>query len=248
MSGLIYEPKGDAKDYADLAFNLYKGCDHGCLYCFAPGQLRKQKETFHSDPDLKDNVIEKLEKELKNINKKNKFEKTPVLMSFISDVYQPIEEVNQVTRDSIMLLNEHGFPVRILTKAGELAQRDFDVLSQFPENEFGVSLTLSNEDDQQVWEPKAASPTQRIENLKEAKDKGIITWLSLEPIIYPDQAYDVIDQTHEFVDHYGIGKLNRHSHQKTIGWKEVITKINDKLDSLGKKKVNHKSSRKMLEE
>jgi len=241
MSGLIYEPNGAAKEYADLALNLYKGCYHGCLYCFGPTMLHTQRETFHSDPDLKENVIEKLEKELKNITKKNKFEKSPVLMSFISDVYQPVEEVNRVTRDSITLLNEYGFPVRILTKAGDLAQRDFDILSQNPENEFGVSLSLLNESDQRLWEPRAASPTQRMDNLKAAKDAGIKTWMSLEPIIHPDQAYDVINQTHEFVDFYGVGKLNYNSHQKTISWKEVKEKIKETLSNLGKEHVIHET-------
>ena len=46
---IIYEPSGRAKEYAELAANLYKGCDHRCVYCFGPKVLWKKREAFHSD-------------------------------------------------------------------------------------------------------------------------------------------------------------------------------------------------------
>jgi DNA repair photolyase len=237
--GVIYEPTGAAREYADLALNLYSGCEHGCIYCYAPNATFKNREVFHNKVHLKDNIIKRLEKDLKNITKKNKFEKKLVLMSFTCDPYQPAEETNGVTRDAIQLLNDHEFPTRILTKGGDLSQRDMDLLSQFPGNEFGVSLTLLDKDDQLKWEPKAAEPMQRIENLKVAKGMGIKTWLSLEPIIDIDQAIEVINETQEFTDHYGVGKLNYNSHQKTINWVSARERIIAKFEELEKDHTIH---------
>ena len=238
---VIYEPQGAANEYADLALNLYKGCHHACTYCYAPIATCVKRENFTNAVEPKGAIIERLRRDLRLIEKNNEFTKSPVLMSFTCDPYQPLEEDLQLTRTAIRLLNLYDYPVRILTKGGDLAQRDLDVLSQFKGNEFGVTLTLLDPKIQQVWEPNAAPPKQRIENLKEAKKRNIKTWLSLEPIIDPEQALDVIDETHEFTDFYGVGKLNYNKHQKTIDWKDVNEKVTNKLTQLKKDFKNHKS-------
>jgi DNA repair photolyase len=237
---VIYEPKGSAKEYADLALNLYIGCSHSCKYCFVPGVCKMNREDFNTLVAPKKDIIERLERDLRLIEKNNEFKKSPVLMSFTCDPYQPLEEELELTRTTIKLLNIYDYPVRILTKGGKLAQRDFDILSQ-SNNEFGVTLTLLDTKMQQIWEPNAASPKQRIDNLRKAKQQGIKTWLSLEPIIDPDQALDIIDNTYEFTDFYGVGKLNYNKHQKTIDWKEVREKVEQKLNECGKKYMIHKS-------
>ncbi|MBT7192452.1 radical SAM protein [archaeon] len=238
---VIYEPKGSAKEYADLALNLYIGCNHGCKYCFVPGVCKITRENFNGTIKPKKDIITRLIRDLELIEKNDEFEKSQVLMSFTSDPYQPLEEELKLTRTSIKLLNSFDFPVRILTKGEDLAQRDFDLLSQVQENEFGITLVMLNEDLQKEWEPFAASPKQRIENLRRAKKRNIKTWLSLEPIIDLQEALDVIDNTHEFTDFYGVGKLNYNKHQKTINWKEVKEKVEKKLNHYGKKYMIHKS-------
>lgn len=238
---VIYEPKGSAKEYADLALNLYIGCSHSCKYCFVPGVCKMNREDFNTLVAPKKDIIERLERDLRLIKKNNELPKVPVLMSFTSDPYQFLEEELKLTRKAIELLNLYNFPVRILTKGNKLTQRDFDVLSDFKENEFGITLVMLNEDLQKEWEPFAASPKQRIENLRRAKAEGIKTWLSLEPIIDLQEALDVIDNTHEFTDFYGVGKLNYNKHQKTINWKEVREKVEEKLNVYDKKYLVHKS-------
>jgi DNA repair photolyase len=238
---VIYEPKGSAKEYADLALNLYIGCSHSCKYCFVPGVCKITRENFNGTIKPKKDIITRLIRDLELIEKNEELPKIPVLMSFTSDPYQPLEEELKLTRTSIKLLNSFDFPVRILTKGNKLAQRDFDVLSDFKENEFGITLVMLNEDLQKEWEPNAASPKQRIENLRRAKAKGIKTWLSLEPIIDLQEALDVIDETQFFTDFYGVGKLNYNKHQKTINWKEVKEKVKEKLNQYNKKYLVHKS-------
>ena len=238
--GVIYEPKNAAKEYADLALNMYIGCQHGCIYCYAPRSTFKKKEEFINNAKIKDNIIERLEKNLKLLSKK-KVKKLPVLMSFSCDPYQPIEKAEKVTRVAIQMLNEHKFPVRILTKGGKLAQRDFDLLVKNKRKEFGVSLTLTNKKQQIEWEPRAATYKQRVANLKKAKKLGIKTWVSLEPILDLEQTLNIIDSTHDFVDRYGVSKLNYNKHQRTIDWKEAKEKIVAKLKSYNKKTIIHKS-------
>jgi DNA repair photolyase len=162
-------------------------------------------------------------------------------MSFTCDPYQPLEKELELTRQAIINLNSNSFPVKILTKANDLAQRDFDCLKMCNENEFGITLSMINEDIQKEWEPFAGSPKQRIENLEKAKEAGIKTWISLEPILDVEEAIRVIDRTHEFTDFYGIGKINYNKHQKTIDWSKAKEKIRKKLERLKKKYVIHQS-------
>jgi len=238
---VIYEPKASAKEYSDLALNLYKGCYHGCKYCYVPGVCKMTRENFSNFIEPKKNIIERLLKDLRLIVDNNEFKKQPVLMSFTCDTYQPLDQELELTRKAIHILNTFAFPIKILTKANELPQRDFDILSAQKESQFGVTLSMVDEDVQKEWEPNAGTPKQRIRNLKVAKEKGINTWLSLEPIIDIDQALQVIDQTYEFTDFYGVGKLNYNKHQKSIDWKDARERIVDRFEKERKKYMLHNS-------
>jgi len=237
---MIYQPTGNAAEYADLACNIYKGCYHNCKYCYVPISTCVKREIFEKDIRPKDDFLKKLRSDINLIIKKKELPIASVLLSFISDPYQPIDEKLELTRKTIQLLDVYNYPIKILTKGGQLTQRDFDILSQNSENQFGVTLVLLDKKDLQYWEPNAASAEQRIDNLKEAKKKGIKTWISLEPIIDPKQALAVIDETHEFVDFYGVGKLNYNRSEK-INWKEVRDEVKEKLISLKKQFMIHKN-------
>ena len=120
--------------------------------------------------------------------------------------------------------------MNILTKAGNLAERDFDLLSKNRGNLFGVTLTTDNDESSFFWEPNAAPPQERIENLWKAKHHGIKTWVSFEPVVDPVAVLKLISDTHEFVDLYMIGKLNNHSFAKTIDWQKFLGKVEDVLN------------------
>ena len=60
----IYEPKGAAKEYGDLAINIYTGCPHRCFYCFAPSVLRRDREQFHKDVRPRDGIVEATRRQL----------------------------------------------------------------------------------------------------------------------------------------------------------------------------------------
>ena len=64
---VVYEPKGRAREYSELACNLYLGCTHGCRYCFAPACMHSTAEKWHSQVELRKNVIPLLEKDAEKL-------------------------------------------------------------------------------------------------------------------------------------------------------------------------------------
>jgi DNA repair photolyase len=132
----------------------------------------------------------------------------------------------------------------ILSKAGNNIRRDFDLLDN--DDYIGATLTFNNKEDSLKWEPGAALPEERIQVLKETHDKGINTWVSLEPVIFPEQTLDLIDNTYEFVDMYKIGKLNYHQKAKEIDWQAFATKAIGKMKKYNKNYYIKKDLRKYI--
>ena len=224
---VIYEPTGKAKEYSDLACNIYSGCGHGCVYCYAPACVRKTKENFFSNPSPRKNIIQQIKKESAKVVddeiKKN------VLLCFTCDPYQPIDDEYRLSRSAIMSFNEHKIPVTILTKGGMSAVKDFDLLSENTLSEYAVTLTTDIESESLEWEPGAANPDSRIESLKYAKAAGLRTWVSFEPVFNPDAVYRLIDKTSEYVDLYKVGKMNYHPVSKKIDWGMFKSTVQKKL-------------------
>jgi len=204
----IYKPTGKAREFGDLALNLYEGCSHGCKYCYAPGVLRMTQGEF-SAPWPRKNILLQLRKDAI----KHRSSRTPIFLCFTCDPYQPAEDVFGVTRSAMEILYEYGCAINILTKGGLRACKDFDILASDPESWFGTTLTYSTSSRSASVEPGAAPPGERIAAIRKAKNKGIKTWVSLEPIVNPQDALDLIHYSMPFVDLYKIGKMN---HRKGI--------------------------------
>ena len=224
---IIYEPAGRAKEYCELAANLYRGCDHKCVYCYAPLATRSNKERFHLDPQPRIGVIDKLKKDASKIGGA---EKRPVMLSFTSDPYQHLDAQEQLTRQAIKALKANLLKVVILTKGGTRAERDFDLLDG--RDFVGATLTFISNKDSLEWEPGAALPHERMQMLMRAKERGIQTWASLEPVIDPEQSLEIIRQTHPFVDLYKVGTLNHHSRAKEIDWAKFARDVVKLLQEL----------------
>jgi len=226
---IIYEPRGRAREYAPLAVNLYSGCEHGCLYCYAPAALRRRPEEFHSPAVPRSNILERLRKEAE----RRQGPREQVLLCFTCDPYPPNPETNRVTREAILILKAHGWPVEVLTKGGTRACRDFDILG--PRDAFASTLTLLDPRQAAHWEPKAAEPGDRIDAIRKAHSAGIPTWVSLEPVIDPEQTLEIIRLTHEFVDLYKVGRLNYHPAAQAIDWAAFGHRAETLLRKLGKR-------------
>lgn len=227
---VIYEPKGKAGEYSPLACNLYKGCDHRCVYCYAPAATFTTRDNFSISKPRKD-ILRNLQIEAQKFNSHRK---DMVLLCFTCDPYQKINEEFQLTRAALEILLENNFPVQILTKGGLRAVQDFDLLKIDPRNAFAVTLTHDKKAISRVWEPGAADPDDRIESLRLAYQEGISTWVSFEPVFDPKAVYRMIEVTHEFVDLYKIGKMNYHPIAKKIDWKAFKNKTVELLNHYGK--------------
>lgn len=180
------------------------------MYCYVPDVTHNND--FYKKQSIRENVIEQLRKQAP------KFARTDerVLLCFLTDPYQLLDEVTQLTREVIKILREFDIPFQVLTKGGMYAARDFDLYRRC--DAFGSTLTFLDEKQSKLNEPNAALPADRIEAIKEARGKGIETWVSLEPVIDDKQSLEIIRQTHEFVDLFRIGKMN-HRHVD-IDWQK----------------------------
>jgi DNA repair photolyase len=223
----IYEPKGRAREYGELAVNLYRGCSHGCTYCYVPAATFQSREEF-AKPVPRVGVLEALKKEAP------KYAGREVFMSFSCDPYQFIDVGLKYTREAIKILHDNDISVRILTKGGHRSQRDFDLLTE--KDWYGVTLTaILNIDNYKTYEPMSALPYERIFFLHRAFIRGIKTWVSLEPVINPDDTLRIIENTHSFVDEYRVGKWNHSAEANKIDWKDFVYRAKGLLDRFGKK-------------
>ncbi len=227
MKSVIYETAGRAKEFNELALNLYSGCPHGCLYCYAPAVLHVDRATFHSNAAPR---LEPADLEI-GLTRMAALKGENVLLCFTCDPYPPGD--NTPTRYAIQKLHEHGFKVTILTKGSQRSVRDLDLLG--PGDQYATTLTLLSPAASQRWEPGAALPYERVAALKAAHWLGIETWVSLEPVIDPEATRLLVELTHDFVGHYKVGMLNYHPHGKTINWVKFGLGMKELLDSLGAK-------------
>jgi DNA repair photolyase len=225
---MIYEPKGAAREYADLALNIFIGCEHGCSYCYCPSVLKLTKARFHSPPAPRAGLGKWL------ANNAWKYSDKTVLLCFACDPYTPAEAGE--TRAVLNIFNKHNIAANVLTKAGSRAVRDFDLLSQNEKSTFGTTLTFVTESESKKYEPLAASPDARFSTLELAKKHGIATWASIEPVLDADESIECIARTIEFVDEYKIGKLNHvKSHEQSIDWKRFAMRAIALLEKHNKK-------------
>jgi len=235
--GILYQPAGKALEYSPWAANVAKSCSHGCEYCYAPAVARKTGDKYRDVPDPKTDLIKRINAGLTraledgcNIPR--------VHLTFAGDFYDPramegseeFSSSEEMTRAVIEAIHSHGVGVQILTKGREAA-RDFDLLG--PRDRFGVSLTFLDPEKSKEWEPGAALPDERIENLRGAKEKGLTTWVSLEPVIDPAATLELVRRSAEYVDIFAVGKWNHDKRADSIDWHKFAADVVKLLESLG---------------
>lgn len=160
------------RSYTGYTANLYRGCSHACVYCYAPS-LTHDERGWGSYVDVKANAPEVLERELGGLRRDE------VFLSSASDPYQPLEARYRLTRRSLEVLLRHEFPVSILTRS-PLVLRDLDLLRRFDWVKVGMSITSVPTPQ---YEPGVPPLERRIDTLRELSSAGITTWVSLAPVI-----------------------------------------------------------------
>ena len=169
----------------DYSLNPYRGCEHGCAYCYA----RRTHEylgwnagiDFESRILVKENAAELLQDEL------NRMREPPSTLncSGVTDPYQPVERKLEVTRSCLAVLAEMRQAVTVITK-NHLVTRDRDhlaVLASHGAAAVGISVTTLDRELAAALEPRASSPRMRLRAVKELNDHGIPAGIMLAPVI-----------------------------------------------------------------
>jgi len=198
----------------DYSINPYTGCEHGCRYCYA---TYMKKFSNHSEPwgqfvDVKENVQKVLKKDLE------KKDEGKILISSVTDPYQPLEEKYGKTRKILKILSKKGWETNLLTKS-DLILRDLDMLTDFEDNKIHAGFTINflKKRDRKIWEPNAPDIEKRIKALKKLSKEQVQTYVHTGPYFE------------------GITKLQN-----------IVTKIEDFADELQIEPINLKNDKKIL--
>lgn len=224
----LYVPKGKAKEYGDYAVNIYTGCPHRCYYCFAPNVLHRDREKFHTHVEPRPGIVDALKKQVEREGVTGKL----IHLCFTCDPY-PTGYDTSVTREVIKAIKESGNHVQILTKGD--GSRDFDLLDG--NDWYGITYDGSGHGDY--------DPYNLISDLYSAKQIGIKTWASCEPVICVPPVLDFIKSCHNFIDTVKIGKLNYHT--SFIDWKHFGNDVEQLCQKLGIDYYIKESLRKEME-
>lgn len=227
----IYAPKGQAGEYAPLAANPYRGCGHACAYCYVPLVTKQPRPDFDAGAVERKGFLDSLVKDAK------KYEiagiREQVMLSFTTDPYHP--GGTSLTRKTLEVLGDRGLGFCTLTKGGTRALCDIGIFR--PDRDaFATTLTTLDDAFSLKWERKAALPSDRLTALKAFHERGIFTWVSLEPTLDIESSLAVVDATHEFVDLYKVGQANYLKEiSRTTDWEGYTLRMVEKLNRLGKR-------------
>jgi DNA repair photolyase len=169
----------------DRSINPYRGCEHGCSYCYARPTHSYQGLSpgldFESRLFAKPEAASLLAKEL---GKKN-YEVAPIALGTNTDPYQPIEKDYKITRSLLDLLDKCSHPVTIVTK-NHMVVRDIDILERMAKRglvKVDLSVTTLDPKLSRIMEPRASTPQKRLDALKQLHGAGIPTGVLLAPVI-----------------------------------------------------------------
>lgn len=182
--------------------NPYVGCAHACRYCYATFMKRfsGHTEPWGSFVDVKINAQEVLRRQLKRA------ERGSIIMSSVTDPYQPLESRYLITRRCIEVLTLYQFPLDILTKS-PLVLRDIDLILKLEDVEVGLTITTDDEGMRRIFEPYAPPIEKRIEALRNLQDAGVRTYAFIGPVL-PMNPESLARQLSPYVNSVLIDRMN----------------------------------------
>lgn len=158
--------------------NLYRGCQHGCIYC----DTRSECYGIHdiSKISVKKNALELLEKEL-SVRRRVK---GTIGTGSMNDPYMPLEAKLQLTRRALQIISDKKYPVHIITKSN-LVERDVDIIRNISQTYAVISFTITTDDDilSGKIEPFASLSSQRFKAMEVIATNGIYTGITLMPLL-----------------------------------------------------------------
>jgi DNA repair photolyase len=178
--------RNDSPDISfDQSINPYRGCEHGCIYCFArPTHCYLGHSAgldFETKLYAKINAAELLERELAN----PRYVPKHIALGAVTDPYQPIERERRITRSIIEVLDRTSHPVGIVTKSA-LVVRDIDILARMAARDLvkvAISVTTLDRRVARKMEPRAATPPKRLEAIKALAAAGVPVAVMVAPIV-----------------------------------------------------------------
>ena len=164
---------------AKNGMNLYRGCQHGCIYCDSRSLCYQMNHPFE-DIEVKENALPLLEQALRAKRKK-----CMIGTGAMSDPYMPLEETLRLTRGALELIARYGFGAAIQTKSARIL-RDLDLLKEI--NDRGkavVQMTLTTYDEKlcRIVEPRVSTTAERAEALRKFREAGVPTVVWLSPLL-----------------------------------------------------------------
>ncbi len=169
----------------DRSINPYRGCEHGCVYCFA----RPTHAYLGLSPglDFETRLIARPNAAtvLRNELSARGYKVAPIALGTNTDPYQPIEKDLAITRSCLSVLQEFQHPVGIVTK-GTLVERDLDILAEMAERglvRVGISLTTLDPDLSRRMEPRAPSPKRRLATIRRLTGAGVPVRVMTSPLV-----------------------------------------------------------------
>ncbi len=169
----------------EYSLNPYRGCEHGCIYCYA--RPTHEYLGFSAGLDFESRIMVKYDAARKLRRKFNSDSWKPrvVVMSGVTDPYQPVERKLRITRACLMVFEEFRNPVSIITK-NYLVSRDLDLLEQLAEvGAVHVTLSITTLDRElaRVMEPRTSRPTRRLQAIEELSKRGIPVGVNIAPVV-----------------------------------------------------------------
>lgn len=168
-----------------VSINAYRGCEHGCVYCFA--RPTHNYLDLSAGFDFESKIFAKYEapRLLEKEFRKRSYEPQIIAMSGVTDIYQPVERRLKITRRLLEIFEAYNHPVALITK-NQLIRRDIDILTRLAEKNLVrayVSVTSLDPDLARRMEPRASTPAQRIAAIRALAAAGIETGVMLAPQI-----------------------------------------------------------------
>jgi DNA repair photolyase len=169
----------------DRSINPYRGCEHGCVYCFA----RPSHAYLGLSPGLdfetqliaRPDAPQVLARELRA----KRYEVAPIAIGTNTDPYQPIEKTHGIMRDCLEVLSEFNHPVAIVTK-GSLIERDIDILSDMAKRGLaavGISVTTLDARLSRLMEPRAPAPQRRLAVIRKLSEAAVPVRIMASPMV-----------------------------------------------------------------
>ncbi len=176
------------------SMNIYQGCEHGCVYCYA----RNSHEYwgFSAGLDFERKILIKTNAAvlLENLLKKKSWEAQTIVLSGNTDCYQPIEKKWELTRKCLALFLKYKHPVGIITK-NALITRDLDILEALAKENLvvvSISVTSLSEKTRAILEPRTATIKKRLATITALSEKGIPVNAMLAPIIPAINSHEIL--------------------------------------------------------